>query len=280
MKSYKWINLFLVLLMVGLAAFQVTRASANHQLFSGTVPPVKIKPHQISKGEAEGLYKKASTLAEKYAKSFNSRPGEWYHWQTMVSDDSSLKMVYPDGSPIPATTIHESWYMLNQQGMIENGLYLVKNQDGQILQQVVYRQNVAYNLTFPDIAPIKMTADTFGPQSFFDFDFLKDMRKSLDTDTFTNLEAKSIDIGGRAYLQFALQWEYETPVTFAELSAPARSVITHLTFDTETGASNQIDTTYHLTDGTETTYSLIVTILEKLPSLPAEIQQLIDQPIQ
>ena len=198
----------------------------------------------------------------------------------MVSDHSAVQMVYPDGSTIPATTIHESWYTLNQQGMIENGLYLVKNQDGQILQQVVYKQNMAYNLTFPDIAPVKMTADIFGSQAYFDFDFLKDMRKSIDTDAFTNLEAKTIDIAGKPALQFALQWEYETPVTFIELSEPAQSVTTRLAFDIETGASNQIATTYHLTDGTETTSSLIVTLLEKLPSLPAEIQQLVDQPVQ
>jgi hypothetical protein len=93
MKSYKWINLFLVVLLVGLAAFQVTRASANHQFFSGTVPTVKIKQHQMTKGEAEGLYKRAVILAEKYAKSFKSQPGDWYHWQTVVSDHSAVQMV-------------------------------------------------------------------------------------------------------------------------------------------------------------------------------------------
>ncbi len=280
MKSYKWINLFLILLMAGVAAFQVTRASANYQLFSGDVPPVKIKLHKMPKAEAESLYKKAVTLAEKYVKSYKSQPGDWYHWQTVVSDHSAVQMVYPDSAPIPATTIHESWYTLNQQGMIENGLYLVKNQDGQILQQVVYRQNVAYNLTFPDITPVKMTTDSFGSQPYFDFDFLKDMRKSIDTDAFTNLEAKTIDIAGKPALQFALQWEYETPVNFIEFLEPAQSVTTRLAFDIETGASNHIETTYHLIDGTEITSSLIVTLLEKLPSLPGEIQQLVDQPVQ
>lgn len=280
MKNYKWINLFLVLLIVVVAAFQVTHASANHQLFSGMVPSVKIRPHQISKGEAEGLYKKAIILAEKYAKGFKSQPGDWYHWQTVVSDNSAIQMTYPDGSTIPATTIHESWYTLNKQGMIENGLYLVKNQDGQILQQVVYQQNIAYNLTFPDIVPIKMEADTFGSQAYFDFNFLKDMRKSIDTDAFTNLEAKSIDMDGKPALQFALQWEYETPVAIAEFSALVQSVTTRLVFDIETGESNQIETIYHLTDGTETTSLMTVTLLEKLPSLPAEIQQLVDQHVQ
>jgi hypothetical protein len=279
MKSKKWINVFLITLIGVLLAFQFTIASASSKASPEEPPDITIKPSLMQKNEVSDFYNQAYGLAEKFATDFKSEPGDWYHWSVLISEDPTIKMVYPDGSEIPATTVHESWYTLNEQGMKQDGVYLVKDLEGLIIQEVVYRDNIAYNLTFPEIAPSKMSIDKFEPQALFDFDYVKNLRNAIDTGKYTTLKATSITDKNKSTTQFTITQEYQKPVQTVEVPAPIVSVSTTLNFDPETGASPKIETSYRLSDNKELTSSIEVIVLEKLTILPEEIQHLVKQPL-
>lgn len=280
MKSYKWVNLSLMVLLVLLGAFQATRAQAYSRP-KPTSSEVKINAGIGFHEQAEDVYKRALGLAENFATKLKTQPGDWYHWIALFSDNTGVRMVYPDGTPIPSQTMHEAWYTLDQQGMIQDGFYLVKNMDGTILQQVLYRKNVAYNLTFPkDITPVEMASDEFGAQPYFDFNFVKNMRWSIDNEQFSQIESVESMVDGAPALQFSIIRDYQTPVDIAGFPAPVDISIVRAIFDTDSGESYRIETAYQLIGGDELTSSITVKQLEKLVTLPDDIQKLVDQSIQ
>ncbi|MDD5369864.1 MAG: hypothetical protein PHQ40_12320 [Anaerolineaceae bacterium] len=278
MKNFKWINLSLLLLLVLLTAYQVGNASAKSGLPAPS-PAAKIKSSELPKSDLEGMYQKATALTDKFASTFMARPGKWIHWSAVIANDPDEPMVYPNGSIIPPTTVHEAWYTLNSAGFIQEGLYLVKDPDGNVIQQVVYRDNISYNLTFSWLPPTKMTADNSAPATSFDFHFANELRKMIDAGTITRAAQQTASAAGQTSahqpdLKMTIEQDYQEPLTISGMAAPVQSVSTRIGYDSRSGASNQIETSYHLTNGEDLTSIITVTTLEKVEILPTDIQQL------
>jgi hypothetical protein len=92
----------------------------------------------------------------------------WVHIVSNVAMGQDSGVVLPDGRPMPLSYIQDDWFYLNEDGLVERGVFTIQDFDGTILQQSVFKNGIIVNLTFD------MRQDNVLPYSLFaDFGLVK-----------------------------------------------------------------------------------------------------------
>lgn len=124
---------------------------------------------------------------------FRQLKGDWIHHVTLYTLPEGIDRQYPDGSNIPTKTIHEAWFIDPHLTETMTGIYFVKDLQGNVLQTVLTKDGIAYNLTFQEqIEPLVIFNGPERTPVRFEFG-LSRILGELKIDSFQNLTVKDLN---------------------------------------------------------------------------------------
>ncbi|MFZ3151073.1 MAG: hypothetical protein WA116_05235 [Anaerolineaceae bacterium] len=219
------------------------------------------------------------TLTTNYSTKIDESNGSWYHLKSRYSLPSELKRTYPDGSLIPTETIHETWYTLSTEGNIKNGVSRVFDIDGKVIQEVVFINSIAYNLTFPEYLPsVKLESSSISGINRYDFNFFKNLNLAMDEGNQVTITANTIkvDMAGDKYV-VSYSTQYVDPIEFNQVEYPVLSSTVTAIYNLQTGSCDEVRTIFNLESGNPIIYRSETILVEKMDSATAEINQVIEE---
>ncbi|NMC14673.1 MAG: hypothetical protein GYA34_17525 [Chloroflexi bacterium] len=173
-----------------------------------------------------------------------SKP-EWVHFVTRASiNPEEVKgKTYPDQRPIPPVTIHESWYHLDENNQVFEDVQFTLTEDGEIIQEGVTRDNLAWNITYDIEFPIE-------PSDFvYDFEFERTVNESIgEGATLTEIETVFNDKPSR---RFDLLLQFGEPQKLDTYSKAESGMLKRYYVDPETGFVTRLEMIVQFADGTE-----------------------------
>ena len=196
--------------------------------------------------------------------------GQWIHVIYSVNLLEPSGIILPDGQPMPSSYINDDWYYVNQAGLVEKGVFSMKDNSGNILQQSAFQNNTIINFTFDD----RQDDQQFYPLSI-DLGF-KD-RITEATNKGITITKSNESMEGKPSITFSYTEKLKLPTQLGNENVVVDSIIQKGSFDEETGDFLQIQTIWILNDGTEIVYetSHIISI-ESLSDTNNEITRILE----
>ena len=180
------------------------------------------------------------------AKKLINQPG-WVHVTEKITYDTDLedRGVMPKGQVVPLIQTVDIWYHLNDRKLVYEYVWLMTNQDGELVQVIVFLNNVIHNLMTTVSTP--MNPYSLGP---LDHQFSSDVE-----DYVTRLKKqpvlKVMDLNGESVAVFTVEEQLETPSTIDDYQQPVTAVRSVAYFDQGSGLLRRIERFVTLEDGSE-----------------------------
>jgi len=213
-----------------------------------------------------------SDFVNRSAKRIN-QPG-WVHVQetTVYDIDQENNGVLPDGKVIPLSYINDSWYHINNDGLVDQSVSMMKSDTGETLQTTVFTNNVSWSSSANE--------DTAqGPYYLgsLDYHFAADVQDVLSRlsvqPEFVN--AKDSIISGIS--TFAVNEKLDPPLLTVDYKMPVYLVSTIANFENTTGFLTELNRVMKFEDGSERTYFHITLKIDTGIEPPKEIITLIEE---
>lgn len=196
--------------------------------------------------------------------------GHWVHLVFSVTSHEENGVVLPSGQTIPLSYINDDWYFLNEAGLVEKGVFTMKDINGNILQQSAFRNNVMVNFTFADrqenIQPYPLNVD-LGFEALLQEAQTKNLviRKSDDK------------VKGKPSLAFSYVEKLQLPTQLSGKSVVVDSITIKGDFDKKTSDLLQLQTILNLEDGTEVVNETVLIIsVDSSPIANDEILEVLE----
>jgi len=174
-----------------------------------------------------------------------SKP-EWVHLVTRASiNPEEVKgKPYPDQRPIPPVTIHESWFHLDENNQIFEDVQFTRPEDGEIIQEEVTRNNLAWNITYD----IEFPSEPFD-FTYDYFEFERTVNESISEGaSLTEIETVFNDKPSR---RFDLLLQYGAPQNLDTYAKALNGMLKRYYVDPETGFVTRLEMIVQFADGTE-----------------------------
>lgn len=204
-------------------------------------------------------------------KTKNAPKNQWVHHVYSVTLKESNGVLLPNGQLMPLTFINDDWFYLNQAGLVEKGVFTVKDTEGNILQQSAYQNNIMVNFTFGDRQegqpPYPANIDLgFGA-----------MIQEARNKGLTIKESLAANQAGKPGLVYLYSEGLKLPTQLGSEQVIVNSIQTQGSFDKATENFQQIQTIWILSDGSEVLYqtSQIISI-ESQEEAPSEILSILE----
>jgi len=213
-----------------------------------------------------------SNLINKSAKTINQ--SGWVHVEetTVYDIDQENNGILPDGKMIPLSYINDSWYHINDEGLVDQSVSMMKSDTGEILQTTIFSNNVSWSSSANE--------DTAqGPfyLGALDYNFAADVQDILSRQSvqpeFVN-EKESIKSG---ISTFAVNEKLDPALLTVDYKMPVYSVSTFASFDNTTGFLTELNRVMKFEDGSERTYFHITLKIDTGLEPPKEIVTLIEE---
>ncbi|NCP16467.1 hypothetical protein GW866_05420 [bacterium] len=188
------------------------------------------------------------------AKSISEIKSTWLHIQERQVFDTDLPNngVLPNGMAIPNEQINDTWYHVNDQGLVIETVSIMRTTDGQVVQVGVSSNGTGWN----------SATDEIGAQEQFnlvglDGGFLGDL---MWLETFGKKpELVNITLPNRhPGVQVTILDKFDTPMKGDAYSKPAVSAETRATFDSVTGYLISKETMFWFEDGSSRVFSRVI----------------------
>jgi len=165
--------------------------------------------------------------------------GQWIHVVYAITSEVDNGVVLPNGQPMPSSYTGDDWYYVNKDGLIERGVFSMRDVDRNVFQQSAFQNGILINFTFGDrqdgLQPYPLNID-FGFENR-----IKDAKK-------LGLEIKSSeeDKKGIPNTVFTYVEKLERPTQIGNEKALVTSIEVKGYFDKATGDFVETQTTLTL----------------------------------
>lgn len=172
----------------------------------------------------------------------------WVHIQVNINLDTDLQNngILPNGMAIPNQQINDTWYHLNAERLVTEGVTIMRTTDGQIVQVGVSSNGTSWNSGTDKITPSE--------QYFvngFDYGFLNNDLKWLEGFGNTAVITQVVIPSGSEGVQVVIGDEYEKPVVTNDFIKSSTRAETRAIFDSTTGYLVSREVTIWFVDGSQ-----------------------------
>ena len=184
-----------------------------------------------------------STLNNK-ERVFINQPG-WVHvTEKIVYDtDKQDRGTMSNGTTIPLAQTVDIWYHINDQKLVYQYVWMLRSQNGDTIEVIVFLNNTLFNLMTNISNPLNPYSLTL------DYQFADDM------DSFISRSGHPVvttaDVNGKTATVFSLEEQLASPKTTTDYNQPFIAAGSIASFDTETGLLLRMVQTVTLADGTK-----------------------------
>ena len=196
--------------------------------------------------------------------------GQWVHIITAVTLAEPQGVILPNGKPMPSSYITDDWYYVNGAGLVEKGVFSVKDNDGNLLQQSAFQNNVMVNFTFEDrqenqeLFPLNIDLG-------FEQQIMEAGNKGL------GINKSEVVADGKSSLVYSYTEELQLPTQLGAEQMVVDKITKKGFFDAKTGDLAQTQTIWILSDGTEVVYETVQIIsVDSYPAAPDEIAGILE----
>jgi hypothetical protein len=176
----------------------------------------------------------------------------WVHIQENINHDTDLKNsgVLPNGMAIPNQQINDTWYHLNDERLVTEGVNIMRTSDGQIVQVGVSSNGTSWNTGTDEIT----TSEQYIVNGF-DHSFLKNDLQWLEGFGNTAAITQVVLPSGGEGVQVVIGDEYEKPVVSNDFNEPSIRAETRAVFDSATGYLVSREVIVWFVDGSQRVFS-------------------------
>ncbi|MCC7118938.1 MAG: hypothetical protein IT310_10475 [Anaerolineales bacterium] len=203
-------------------------------------------------------------------KSNNLKNGQWTHLVYSVALAEPQGVILPNGEPMPSAYITDDWYYVNDAGLVEKGIFSVKDNSGNLLQQSAFQNNVMINFTFEDrqenleLFPLNIDLG-------FEQQIMEASNKGL------GIKKSEVTADGKSSLVYSYTEELELPTQLGAEQMVVDSIAKKGFFDIKTGDLTQTQTIWVLSDGTELIYETVrIVSIESQPNPSSDILKILE----
>ncbi len=209
-------------------------------------------------------------LSSKFAAQY-IKPG-WLHlvYREEHPDLEGSSEIPEYGLAIPSTFISEMWYLLDANGLIVEGVSLMYDEVGQLIQVSVYRNRVWHNLTIGENMSVESA-----PRVRLDGRFLLHLEEAYDAGG--QLTETEVLVAEQKLLRFTYEETFDPPIILSSSPKPMRQAQKSAYVDPDSGALLILETIFTTFSGQElvTLRTTLLTIENILP--PDEILIYLEQ---
>lgn len=194
----------------------------------------------------------------------------WVHIIANVVSEEDNGVILPDGSPMPASYVQDDWCYINKDGLIEKGVFTMKDLSGDVFQQSAFQNNIMLNLTFD------MRQENQQPYPLnIDFGFANQVK---DAEKMGLAIKKSEEKkGDKASIVFTYVETLKTPTQMGNESAKINSITVKGYFDKASEDFWQTQTVWALDNGKEVIFESTQLIsIDSVSKAPDEILAILD----
>lgn len=188
---------------------------------SGNADPKVQAPTAISDNE---IKKEVQTLTTRWENAVLQVPG-WFHIVTQHDRNKDQVGNLPNGQPIPLDYVSDTWYQLNDEGVVVAVVAMMKEMGGQLVQVGTFRDRIWRNLTLNEEWP----GEAFTPR--LDFGFSKEVAQVQPS----ALNRQEETIAGRSVLIFTIHNDFARPIQMEGYKKPITTADISAAFDPQTG---------------------------------------------
>ncbi len=175
----------------------------------------------------------------------NLKPG-WVHVHTEIVSDTDMgnNGVLPNGVAIPLHQINDAWYLLNEENLVVESVFIMQTTNGDIVQVGTYKNGVGNNSVIDDPVseqPSPLILDGGLSRA------ITHMRERGEVFTFREF----VDANGVTKVEFNSSVTFEIPIKSANYNQRTISNRSHIVFNKETGVMVLKEIIVYLENGTE-----------------------------
>jgi hypothetical protein len=182
------------------------------------------------------------------AKTMVNQPG-WVHvTEKIVYDtDKQDRGTLSTGQTVPQIQTVDIWYHINEQKLVYQYVWTMSSQGGQTIETVVFRNNLAYNLTTNVSNPVNPYPLTL------DFQFADEMDNYISRSGNHPIVTKA-QVNGKTATVFTLDEQLTAPRTTTDYTQPIDAAGSIAYFDAESGLLLRLERLVVLVDGSKRTF--------------------------
>ncbi len=177
-----------------------------------------------------------------------NQPG-WVHVTEKIVYDTDQKDrgTLSTGQTVPLVQIIDIWYHINEEKKVYQYVWTMNTTDGQTVETVVFRNNLAYNITTNISTPVNPY-----PLSL-DFEFADELDNFI-LNSENHPVVKNDTLDGKPVTVFTLNEKLATPRTTADYTQPVTTAGSIASFDSDSGLLLKLERTVVLADGSKRTF--------------------------
>ncbi len=199
-----------------------------------------------------------------------NQPG-WVHVieKVVYDTDTQDRGKLPNGQAVPLNQTIDIWYHIDENKRVYQYVWSLNTQDGQTIETIVFRNNLAYNLT-------TNISEALNPYPLsLDFQFQDEMDTFISNSN--NQPVVSTDqINGKKSTVFTLIEKLDTPRTTTDFTQPIITAGSIAYFDPDSGFLLRLLRTVVLADGSKRTYYTDNITINPGAQPPADIQNYVN----
>ncbi len=238
-------TVLIILLAAGIALVRSTTVQANDFLRAQTK-----ETRPIPESDSPAPSQIINNLTGQFSVLLSSPGWIYVREESVYESDLNNYGVLPDGSIIPLKQIIETWAHIDEKGQSFEGVTIMSDANGQVVQVSIYKDNTSVNLS---------TGETFvhAPESMG----LMDYGLNADIAAFmasTNQQPEFSKDDTQKTVTVSWQETYKEPLNIVEFKLPVQSLRTVAVLDAISGQIITIEKIATFTDGSERTISRLV----------------------
>lgn len=196
--------------------------------------------------------------------------GQWVNIINEVTLMELQGVILPNGEPMPSSYITDDWFYVNDAGLVEKGVFSIKDNSGNILQQSAFQNNVLINFTFDDRQE---------NQDFFSLNIDLGLSQQIKEASNQGLKINKSDemVEEKPSIMYFYTEELKLPTPLGADSVIVDGIVKKGFFDAETKDFIQLQTVWVLSDGTELVYETVYIIsIDSYPTPNDEILKILE----
>ena len=234
-------------------------------LLIAMIASVFYSPATAQPVNADDVIKTIREWESKYLKN-----GQWVHLVYSVTLAEPQGVVLPNGEPMPSSYTVDDWYYVNDVGLVEKGVFSVKDNDGNLLQQSALQDNVMINFTFEDRQE-NLERFPLNIDLGFEQQIMEASNKGI------GIKKSEVTADGKSSLVYSYIEELQLPTQLGAEQMVVYSITKKGFFDAKTGDLTQIQIIWVLSDGTELIYDTVrIVSIESQPNPSSDILKILE----
>jgi hypothetical protein len=218
---------------------------------------VAVESDQLSRNDA--IIKEAQALITK-AETTYLKEG-WLHLSSQTEIFVTTQKAFSDGTPIPTKWTNDSWYLLDEKGMVIKAISIQDTGDPVTSQTSVYQDGMWKNIS------LGTSDEQESYKLSFDSGFLS---SAITYNQINTLSSEETSVQGQNAIVYTITDKYKDPISFGkDDGAKYTAGVIKFYFDRNSGVELQTENYYIREDGSlELSERNLETKIEKINQLP------------